>query len=348
VPLDLHRLDGVFGPPAGVGFTLLVSPDLAGLIEVVDRDRYSNTCVEIMSPNDLPEIIESLSGPSHVLCVTSDERFVSPRYGRRNVKLGVVPLYSTQPSFGKLKGMLELLQSLDYTTQDAASDQLVRALDGTNRLELRDERFAAKAWLDVWSGPNQLHFFKQAGPLPWGGQCVLPSGEVSLLTDPHGAFSTERTFALSGTLVLDGTPIVHRGMCPCQISRARQCPAAGGERSGVQTCPAEHSELFARLATLRHSPVEVSLTGGEIDGLRCLGPDTTASHCLTELFERDASYRKVHEIGFGLNSPKTGAAGENYLPNEMVKGMHFGLGLTPFTAFHLDFTVQHTRARHAS
>jgi hypothetical protein len=31
--------------------------------------------------------------------------------------------------------------------------------------------------------------------------------------------------------------------------------------------------------------------------------------------------------------------GENFLPNEMRRGIHFGLGLTPYTDFHVDLTT---------
>jgi len=66
------------------------------------------------------------------------------------------------------------------------------------------------------------------------------------------------------------------------------------------------------------------------------GKERQFCDALSAMFEEDDNYRKIHEIGFGLNPDIYSFKGDKFLPNEMRRGVHFGLGLTPFTELHLD------------
>jgi hypothetical protein len=57
---------------------------------------------------------------------------------------------------------------------------------------------------------------------------------------------------------------------------------------------------------------------------------------LAQLLEMDSRYSKVHEIGIGINRSRRFRRSDNFMPNEMRRGLHIGLGLTPYTDFHID------------
>jgi len=76
--------------------------------------------------------------------------------------------------------------------------------------------------------------------------------------------------------------------------------------------------------------------GGVIQDIRPVGPDNAFVRALRGMLDDDPNYAKVHELGFGLNPCEGFFLYDNFLPNEMKLGVHFGLGLTPFTEFHLD------------
>ena len=81
--------------------------------------------------------------------------------------------------------------------------------------------------------------------------------------------------------------------------------------------------------------VVATVNAGAIVSLVSVSANQGFRQALETLFEDDPRYTKIHELGLGLN-PIVAFYPGNFLPNEMRQGVHFGLGLTPFTRFHID------------
>lgn len=94
--------------------------------------------------------------------------------------------------------------------------------------------------------------------------------------------------------------------------------------------------MFSGLREMASHPAQATVSHGVVEELVPLGPRTNFVKQLDHLLRTDENYRKIHEIGFGLNPSRGFFLNENFLPNEMRLGVHFGLGLTPYTDFHLD------------
>jgi len=95
-------------------------------------------------------------------------------------------------------------------------------------------------------------------------------------------------------------------------------------------------QVYRNLVDIERCAVIVRVAGGVIEDIRCTSNESRFAVQLNGLIESDDNYRKIHEIGFGLNPNDGFFLDENFLPNEMQLGVHFGLGLTPYTKFHLD------------
>jgi hypothetical protein len=163
--------------------------------------------------------------------------------------------------------------------------------------------------------PSAGVWFSLAGSIPPGGQAVLPTGEISLLTDPSGSFG-DRGFELDGSVVLRATPIVHRG--------------------GTNVTIADTALVYEGLVRLVDEPAVVSLRHGYVTDVQPHEPSHTAgADALWALLGADERYAKIHEIGFGCHQAAY-LVRSNFFPNERYAGVHFGLGLGEHTAFHVD------------
>lgn len=343
IDLDLDRLKGCFGPAEGVHFLALLSPETAGCFRLARGRGYASASVVPTAAGEIPALVAAIEDRAHVFCVTTDAPFRSPTWDRvAEVKLGVLPLFSTGFSWRKLREALRLIYAIDYEAQYRASQTLLDALAGAARIVFASEAHGTRAVLELDDPAREIFFFNQSGPLHWGRQSVLPGGEVSLLTNLHGQFSGTAKFALNGELPLVGFPVLHRGQCPCRISRAgHPCPDAA-EQAGCATGEPRYvpdwrqEQVFRSLLGMEKSGAIAVVEQGVIREIRQAGPDDSFPRALRRFCEQDAHYWKIHELGFGLNASRRFFLRENFLPNEMRAGVHIGLGLTPYTDFHLD------------
>lgn len=201
-------------------------------------------------------------------------------------------------------------------------------------LFFRDERRATEAFLDLVGRP--VHLFRQAGSIPPGGQSVLPGGELSLLTNGHGEYDINSRHALNGRIPLAGQAIVHRGRCPCAALRSRPENTARGcalaSRYVDDSCL---STTFQMMNSVAGSDAVLCIQDGVITAIEGKSTDP-GRRALAQLLEMDSRYSKVHEIGIGINRSRRFRRSDNFMPNEMRRGLHIGLGLTPYTDFHID------------
>jgi len=99
---------------------------------------------------------------------------------------------------------------------------------------------------------------------------------------------------------------------------------------------AKLTRTFLSVSRLEQEPVLAKVRKGIIQDIQPLGRHGGVAAALESLMVSDERYRKIHEFGFGLSLEQGSFPAENFMPNEMALGMHFGFGLTPYTEFHLD------------
>ncbi|CAM3690046.1 hypothetical protein KIPE111705_20590 [Kibdelosporangium persicum] len=231
-----------------------------------------------------------------------------------NVRLAAISFFSSPFSAAALRRYMRIIETCDYANERRIEKALIRCLDVAARIHFRTPVMETHA---VFDHRGATHWFSLNGALERGEQTVLPTGELSVLTDAAGDFSLSTPFALDGELVLRGTPIVHRG------NRA--------------VTEAETASAYQAMSTMLEYPVIARVEAGVVVGLRSpVRRHNPFAEALERLFSIDERYRKVHEIGFGTNVACAQLASGNFFPNERTPGVHFGFGLGGHTPFHID------------
>ncbi|WP_306599952.1 hypothetical protein [Geothrix sp. 21YS21S-2] len=317
------------GATLGVHFRLLTNPRFSASFHIEDSDRYETTgVVTFMCEDELAGLLEGevLPRPSHLLVVAPDSGFSSPapeRLGRER-KLLVLPCNSSSIEEEDIQHYLGAMEATDVVAQKDWSDRFFRAGEAASYLTFTDEDARTFARFDHLN--EGYEWFEQLGPLDWGGQQFCPAGEISVLPMVHGRFDPSRRLALTGELALRGLPIVNSGT----LSFLRE----------------DQDRIFGELACLESSTVIATVENGGIQTLREGGAGSgTARAMLEALFRVDSRYRIIWEIGIGSNTTMTPLPA-NRTPNESYghhQGcVHWGLGLTPWTQYHVDLLCPDT------
>jgi hypothetical protein len=180
----------------------------------------------------------------------------------------------------------------------------------------------------VFDHQDESYFWsEQAGRIDYGQQQLAPPGEISVLPLRITDFDESLDLELNGTIALQGYPILHNGTPSFQRS--------------------DQKRLHSDLATLENAPILAHVRKGHIESVEAFSPAVQpALDVLEAMFRVDSRYRKVWEIGFAINTRHELIAG-NTAMNETYGGtegaLHFGLGLTPYTQYHLDIICPFTR-----
>lgn len=317
VTLALSELMPLYGGDLGELFILVTSPQVRDSLKLVQdlECEFREFDWECGSAHDrLLEIFEANSQRrKSVLWVVDDEFRHYEREQLRNTKLGAISLLSDSGGTASLPLILDIVLRTDYSEQREIEQRLLSLLSGAENIRLRTPVRGTDA---VLRHRSTRHWFSLHGPLGWGDQTVLPTGELSVLTDPSGEF-TEARFPLDGEIVLSGLPIVHRS--------AQEVPLA------------ECEALFNSLASIWRHPIVARVENGVITDLgRGVSGENAALDAFRRLFAADERYRKIHEIGLGTNPVCRPLRQSNFFANERFPGVHFGLGLGGYTSFHID------------
>jgi leucyl aminopeptidase (aminopeptidase T) len=250
-----------------------------------------------------------------VLFRSNDFRHV-PRERLGDGRLAAVACYSLS-SADLVDRYLEVVLSTDYEAQRHFDRRFTQLL-----MSARSLRFASIQRAAELRALSQGRWFSLSGSIPPGGQAVLPTGEISALTEASGAFGT-RTFDLEGELFLKSIPIVHRG--------------------GANVSVDETMAVYDDLSVLATEPAILTVEQGWAVDIQPDDPArTNGAAAMRRLFDKDERYRKVHEVGFGCNAAVNLVAA-NFFPNERHPSVHFGFGLGGYTAFHIDLVCPETR-----
>lgn len=161
---------------------------------------------------------------------------------------------------------------------------------------------------------------EQTGILNDGEQQLAPAGEISVLPLAIQNYDENLRLDINGTIAFHGIPILHNGT----PSFTRK----------------DQKRVHGQLAKMSCSAIIATLKDGEITNLAPTTQDAQESADMLQcMFDVDSRYRILWEIGFAINKQLVLRDG-NHAMNEVYGGphgaIHFGLGLTPYTQYHLD------------
>ncbi len=321
--LRLSGLAGLYGHDFGQEFILCTSPAVQAALEVVNDTELRLRRLEWRSPDDRATLIEMMAevrAAGHRGCVlwiaeTEFEHYLPEHL--TGIKLGAIPFFSAEFTVPALISYLDIVSRTDYAAEERLEGDLITRLEGAERLELATPDLDARCTFDHL---RNEHWFSLHGALRWGDQTVLPTGELSTLTDASGEFSDRAPFKLTGRIVFQGSPIVHRG--------------------DESVSMAETDAAYRRLAVMGRNPVVAEIDGGYIERFTAPVPESKlVRDVFTALVDAEPRYRKVHEFGFGTHPLCRRHVPGNFHPNERWPGIHIGLGLGGHTPFHIDLAL---------
>lgn len=311
-----------FGKQEGT-FVLVTTPDVSDAI-VIHREGASYSSYETVLFN-LGErfekvLLDRVPENAHILGICPGTFFESPPpalLGPRR-KLMAMACNSTPADLEIIRHFIGVMERTDPVEQGSFSDTFFELLEESEELRYVDAKRATSATLQHLS--DGLVWNQQAGPVEWGEQQIVPAGEISVLPVEITEFSEDLHLPLEGDIVFRGYPILHNGTP--SYTRADQ------------------RRIYERLACLNSHAVIAHVENGIITAIKPADPGAEpAVEMLSAMFEVDARYRIVWEIGHALNTSLDLLRG-NHAMNEVYGGtdgcLHWGLGLTPYTQYHLD------------
>ncbi len=233
------------------------------------------------------------------------------------VKLGAISYFSSGFNAVSLRHYLRIITGTDYVSELAIERRMLSMLEDASALVLRTPALETSC---VFEHQETEHWFSLHGPLRFGDQTVLPTGEMSTLADGSGEYDPSSRLPLNGEVVFKGSPIIHRG------------------DRGVSV---EHTaDTFARLAPMQDLPVVAHIRNGYIHEFSAPVPESKRLRdTFRALVDAEPRYRKVHEFGFGTHPGCADRLRSNFHPNERWPGIHLGLGLGGYTPFHIDLAL---------
>jgi hypothetical protein len=295
---------------------------------VIEQDGSYKSC-EILqySNDDFVEAIYQAEEPAHILAICPNH-FISSvqahNLGQR--KLAVMAANSAPTSVEAIGHFVTVLEATDPHAQRSFADRFFDLVEQTTALQIVDEDYGTSAWFDPHAN-DDYEWFEQGGPIDWGGQQIVPSGELSVLPLAHGQFEADRRLAIEGEVALKGITIVHSGK--------------------PSFLPADQARIYRELLVLETHAIIAKVENGVFTDLRATHPSVESARSMLEkLFAVDSRYAAIWELGFGINT-NLALWPENTAMNEVYGGdngvVHWGLGLTPFTQYHLDIICPGTK-----
>jgi hypothetical protein len=309
-----------FGDPTGSVFCLVTNTDLMSAITVECTGGYADHATFAFDPGDVfVDVLARLPQRAHVLVVSPGCFFESPPpalLGER--KLMGMACNSTPTTLDTIAHFVGVMERTDPAEQEAFAERFFAIAEDADHLEVIDEEHGTTLRFDHFS--EDYEWNQQAGFIGWGEQQIVPSGELSVLPVQILEFDESLRLALNGELVLHGYPILHNGRP--SFTRADQ------------------ARVHADLSAITEHAIVATVTDGAITTLRATSSGAAPAVAMLEaMFRVDSRYRLVWEIGHAINTSLVILPG-NHAMNEVYGGthgaIHFGLGLTPYTQYHLD------------
>lgn len=319
-------------------FCLVTNSTLHDQIHVIDDGRYIS-CEKIVfdyqknaSVHDLQYSFNELLNTTipknaHVLVIAPNNFFRAPSakaIGSKR-KIMTLPCNSTPTSLDAIAAFWQVIINTDPQTQEDKANFFFDTAEKADYLEFIDDVNQTKAIFKhmhddyVWN--------EQGGFLNYGSQQMAPAGEISVCNLPVQEFDENLRLDINGTIAFNGIPIVHSGTT--SFSKRDQ---------------QRYYDVFSKLVD---NPIILELKNGQIENVHANSIEGEAACDLLEsMFKVDSRYRILLEIGFGMNTENRIYPG-NHAMNETFGGSngvpHFGIGLTPYTQYHVDIICPNTR-----
>lgn len=317
-----------FGSPDNAVFCLISNPKLLPYFDI-DAAGYDSS-IKIAYSNDgdtFEEILTSkIPNKAHILVISPDAFFQSPAQeligmGR---KLIVMACNSTPSDIESIRHFLSIIEKTDPQLQQDKADYFFEVGEQADYLEFLDNVNGTKAKFNHMD--DSYLWSEQAGLLSYGEQQLAPSGEISVLPLRIQEFDEQLRLDFNGTIALHGCPILHNGTPSFLRS--------------------DQSRIYSALSHIQECAIIAEVNQGVITYLTAQSKKSEQSkNMLQAMFDTDSRYRILWEIGFGVNTKHDILVG-NYAMNETFGGtngaIHFGLGLTPYTQYHLDIICPNT------
>lgn len=311
-----------FGDPRGATFCVITDAELAEHLVIDEASGYADC--RVLVARDIDDFDRMLTHDiprrAHVLVMSPNVFFRSPRpaiLGPERKLLGMA-CNSTPTSASTIEHFLGVMEDTDAQAQQAFAEAFFDRGRTAEQLAFIDERWGTRATFDHLDETYEWN--QQAGPLEWGEQQISPSGELSVLPMEILQLDETKSLQINGQIALRGYPILHSGTGPFERS--------------------DQVRKHAELATMRDQAVIAHVEHGVVTKLEATGPSAEpARRTLQAMFDSDARYRLLWEVGFAINTSLRLLEG-NHAMNEVFGGtqgaIHWGFGLTPYTQYHLD------------
>lgn len=310
------------GEPENAAFVLVTSAEFTDAVSIDESEGgYSSHLIRTFDGGDFAAFLrEQVPEHANVLVMAPGLFFQSPRQedvGPRR-KLLAMACNSTPTDLASLTHFLRCIELTDPDAQEQFSEDFFAAAEDGEYLEYRDARYDTVAVLRHFD--RELVWNQQAGFVGWGEQQIVPAGEISVLPIDIVEFDEDLSLPLDGEIVIQGFPILHNGT----PSYTRN----------------DQARIHDALWGLTNDAVKATVVNGAITGLEPLGDAARPVVSMLEaMFATDSRYRTVWEIGHAVNTTHELLPG-NHAMNEVYGGtrgcLHWGIGLTPFTQYHLD------------
>ncbi|MFF5056672.1 hypothetical protein ACFY1S_26170 [Micromonospora sp. NPDC000663] len=323
VNLRLSRLLPLYDGDFGDAFLLITSASVRSSIRLVADIPQPLHELTWHGPDTRTELLEQLRDwraqgrTASLLWIAEDEFEHLMDEDAETFKLGAISYFSSGFTPESLSRYLQIITATDYESELAVESRFLSMVEDAEALVLTTPSLDARC---VFRHQETEHWFSLHGPLRFGDQTVLPTGELSTLADGSGAYDPASRLPIDGEIVFKGSPIIHRG-----------------DRS----VSAEHTaDTYRRLAPMEDLPVVAHVRNGFIHDFTSPVPEARRLRDTFEaLVTAEPLYRKIHEFGFGTHPGCANRLRSNFHPNERWPGIHIGLGLGGFTPFHIDLAL---------
>jgi hypothetical protein len=298
-------------------FVVIAGSDIGQYVEICATKFYKKTGLIIYSGQNSSDFVDVINETSNhadifILCPQSKELSINPdSLGNRKIAMMIVN--ATPTSVSQIKHFVSAVEDSDPTLQKERLEKIVSQISNTDFITLRDDEAKSEATLLTYDDSSK--WYVQGGVIESGSQSTLPSGEISMFpkSDPQKGIVKR--------LPLKGPVIVHSGSSHYDF--------------------ADQERIYQSFRKLESSKLKIEIKDGMISRIIPLSQSANeVKITLESLFLRDDRYRIIEEFGFGINTSFELWQGNTSM-NETYGGssgiVHFGIGLPPFTEYHIDF-----------